>query len=137
MNFARAMGPSNGVGTPPHALWLREVRKLTDSGHQVSLIGTAFEGEHEAEKFNRLLPGRKRLLDAVRMISYRVETAMVPLLMNETVDSSQARTILQTLFVTEADILPDPEHGWLKVRVHRATCPVTDRHCERLFTYGP
>ena len=38
---------------------------------------------------------------------------MVPLLMNETVDSSQARTILQTLFVTEANILPDPEHGWL------------------------
>ena len=65
----------------------------------------------EAEKFNCLLPGRKRLLDAVRMISCRAETAMVPLLMNETVDSSQARTILQTLFVTEADILPDPEHG--------------------------
>ena len=89
----------------------------------------------EAEKFNRLLPGRKRLLDAVRMIAYRAETAMVPLLMNETVDSSQARTILQTLFVTEADILPDPEHGRLRVRVHRAACPVTDRHRERLFTF--
>jgi hypothetical protein len=36
------------VGTPPHALWLREVRKLTDSGQQVSLIGTAFEVEHTA-----------------------------------------------------------------------------------------
>ena len=36
------------VGTPPHTLWLREVRKLTESGHQVSLIGTAFEVEHTA-----------------------------------------------------------------------------------------
>jgi hypothetical protein len=36
------------VGTAPHALWMREVRKLTDSGHQVSLIGTAFEVEHTA-----------------------------------------------------------------------------------------
>jgi hypothetical protein len=246
------------VGTPPHALWLREIRKLTDSGHQVSLIGTVFEGEHtalaarlfsrwcqenffrymmehfaldllaeygseplpdtakvvnpawrqlsnqkqsvraklahrqarfaeltlqedaqdakaqhvwmekkaglleevrlheqtlaevkgrlketdrhiewkdlpETEKFNRLLPGRKRLIDAVRMIAYRAETAMVPLLMSETVDSSQARTILQTLFVTEADILPEPEHGRLIVRVHRAANPVTDLHRERLF----
>lgn len=248
------------IGTPPHALWLREVRKLTDSGQQVSLIGTAFEVEHtalaaglfsrwcqenffrymrehfaldtlaeygseplpdtaqvvnptwrqisnrkqsvraklayrharfaeltlqadvqdpkahrrwlekksalledvreyeqalvelkeklkqtpkhiewkdlpEAEKFNRLLPGRKRLLDTVRMIAYRAETAMVPLLMNETVDSSQARTILQTLFVTEADILPDPEHGRLRICVHRSACPVTDHHRERLFVF--
>ena len=89
----------------------------------------------EAEKFNQLLPGRKRLLDTVRMIAYRAETVMVPLLMNETVDSSQARTILQTLFTTEADILPDPEHGRLMVRVHRAACPLTDRHRERLFMF--
>ena len=249
------------VGTPPHALWLREVRKLTDSGHQVSMIGTVFEGGHtalaarlfsrwcqenffrymmehfaldmlaeygteplsdtvkvvnpawrslsnqkqsvqaklayrharfaeltlkedpqeatkahrvwvetkanlleainchektlaelktklketprhiewkdlaEADKFNRLLPGRKRLLDAVRMIAYRAETAMVPLLMSETVDSSEARAILQTLFVTEADILPDPPHDRLLVRVHRSSCPVTDRHRQRLFDH--
>lgn len=248
------------VGTPPQALWMREVRKLTDSGHQVSLIGTAFEVEptalaarlfsrwcqenffrymrehfaldmlaeygseplpdtaqvvnpawrhlsnqkqsvraklayrqarfaeltlqedapspkaHQAwlekksslleevraheqtlaelkaklketprhiewkdlaevDKFNRLLPGRKRLLDAVRMIAYRAETAMVPLLMSETVDSSDARAILQTLFVTEADILPDPPHDRLLVRVHRSPCPVTDRHRQRLFDH--
>jgi hypothetical protein len=248
------------VGTPPHELWVREVRKLTDSGHQVSLIGTAFEVEHtalaarlfsrwcqenffrymmehfaldmlaeygteplpdtvkvvnpawrhlssqkqsvraklayrqarfaeltlqedapspkahqawvdkkaslleevraheqtladikanlketphhiqwkdlaEAERFNRLLPGRKRLLDAVRMIAYRAETAMVPLLVSETVDSSDARAILQTLFVTEADILPDPQHDRLLVRVHRSPCPVTDRHRQRLFEH--
>ena len=246
------------VGTPPQALWLREVRKLTDSGHQVSLIGTAFEVEHtalaarlfsrwcqenffrymmehfaldmlaeygseplpdtakvvnpawrylsnqkqsvrakltcrqarfaeltlqedaqdpkahrtwlakkanlledvrgheqtlaelkaklketprhlewkelaEADKFNRLLPGRKRLLDAVRMIAYRAETAMVPLLMSETVDSAEARAILQTLFLTEADIFPEPPHHRLVVRVHRSPCPVTDRHRQRLF----
>jgi hypothetical protein len=247
------------VGTAPQALWVREVRKLTDSGHQVSLIGTVFDAEHtvlaarlfsrwcqenffrymmehfaldllaeygsepmpdtakvvnpawrrlsnqkqsvraklvyrqarfaeltlqeetqdakahrvwlekkaglledvrlheqtlaelkgqlketdhhivwkdlpETDKFNRLLPGRRRLIDAVRMIAYRAETAMVPLLMCETVDSSQARTILQTLFTTDADLFPDPEHNRLVVRVHRAASPATDRHRERLFT---
>jgi hypothetical protein len=248
------------VGTSPHAPWMREVRKLTDSGHQVSLIGTAFEGEHTAlaarlfsrwcqenffrymmehfaldllaeygttpladtvkvvnpawrrlssqkqsvqaklvyrharfaaltlqeedkdaqrhaawlgkkgrlleevqdyeqalaelkaalketprhilwkdlpedDKFERLLPGRKRLLDAVRMIAYRAETAMVPLLTSETVDSSDARVILQTLFLTEADILPDPQQQCLRVQVHRSACPVTDRHRQRLFDH--
>ena len=246
------------VGTAPDALWMREVRKLTDSGHQVSLIGTAFEVEHTAlaarlfsrwcqenffrymmehfaldllaeygtapladtakvvnpawrrlsnrkqsvqaklvyrrarfaeltlheeaqdskrhaawlekkaalledlqgyeqalvelkaalketprhvqwkdlpqdDKFNRLLPGRKRLLDAVRMIAYRAETAMVPLLMSETVDSSDARAILQAIFLTEADILPEPQHERLRVQVHRSACPVTDSHRQRLF----
>jgi hypothetical protein len=29
------------VGTGKNALWMREVRKLTDSGHQTSLISTA------------------------------------------------------------------------------------------------
>ena len=36
------------VGTHPHALWLREVRKLTETGHQVSMIATAFDVEHTA-----------------------------------------------------------------------------------------
>jgi tetratricopeptide (TPR) repeat protein len=248
------------VGTPPHALWMREVRKLTDSGHQVSLIGTAFEVEHTAlaarlfsrwcqenffrymmehfaldllaeygtapladtakvvnpawrrlsnqkqsvqgklvyrharfaemtlqedeqdskrhaawlqnkarlleevqnyeqalaqlkaalretprhipwkdlpedDKFNRLLPGRKRLLDAVRMIAYRAETAMVPLLMSETVDSAEARAILQALFLAEADIWPDLQQQCLRVQVHRSACPVSDRHRHRLFDH--
>jgi hypothetical protein len=249
------------VGTSPHSMWMREVRKWTDRGHQVSLIGTAFEVEHtalaaglfsrwcqenffrymmehfaldllaehgteplpdtakvvnpawrqlsnrkqslkaklvkrqarfteltlreedegnlkahsawvekkaglleeirgyeqeldelkaklketprhlewkdlaQAEQFHRLLPGRKRLLDTVRMIAYRAETAMVPLMMCETVDSSEARALLQALFVTEADLLPDVEQNRLLIRVHRSACPVADQHRRRLLDY--
>jgi hypothetical protein len=246
------------VGTGTHSLWVREIRKLTNSGHQVSLIGTAFEVEHTvmaahlfsrwcqenffrymkehfaldmlaeygteplpdttqvinpvwrrlsnekqsvqsklvyrrarfaeldlredaqsqtnhemwqekkarlledvqcheqlleqvkakmketprhiqlkdlppADLFERLSPTRKRLLDAVRMIAYRAETAMVPLLMNDNVDSSEARSILQTLFLCEADIMPDPQHERLLIQVHRSAVPATDRHRQRLF----
>ena len=31
------------IGTGKNALWVREVRKLTDSGHQTSIVGTVFE----------------------------------------------------------------------------------------------
>ena len=34
------------VGTTPDTIWLREVRKLTESGHQTSLISTAYGIEH-------------------------------------------------------------------------------------------
>jgi hypothetical protein len=33
------------VGTGKQAMWMREVRKLTDSGHQTSIITTAYELE--------------------------------------------------------------------------------------------
>ncbi len=75
----------------------------------------------EKDKFHRLLPGRKRLMDTIRMISYRSETAMVSLLIGPNVDSASARRLLQDLFVTEADILPDPENKELRVRVHNAS----------------
>lgn len=31
------------IGTGKNALWVREVRKLTESGHQTSIVGTVFE----------------------------------------------------------------------------------------------
>jgi hypothetical protein len=40
----------------------------------------------DKDKFYRLLPGRKRLMDMVRMIAYRAETAMVGLLIGPGVE---------------------------------------------------
>lgn len=34
------------VGSGKDAVWMREVRKLTDSGHQTSLISTAYDVPH-------------------------------------------------------------------------------------------
>ena len=81
----------------------------------------------EKDKFNRLLPGRKRLMDTVRMISYRAETAMAGLLKETGMDMAAARKLLQDLFVTEADILPDPEANLLRVRVHYASRPAVNQ----------
>ncbi|MHC4783795.1 MAG: putative transposase [Planctomycetota bacterium] len=87
----------------------------------------------EKDKFLRLLPGRKRLMDTIRMIAYRAETAMVGLITGAVVDSSDARRLLQDLFVTEADILPDPENKQLNIRVHSASRPAANRALEQLF----
>jgi hypothetical protein len=87
----------------------------------------------EKDKFHRLLPGRKRLMDTVRMIAYRAETAMAGLLVGPTVDFAAARSLLQDLFVTEADILPDPANKLLHVRVHGASRPAANRSLAQLF----
>jgi len=89
----------------------------------------------EKDKFLRLLPGRKRLMDTIRMIAYRAETAMVGLITGPTVDSSDARRLLQDLFVTEADILPDPENEQLNIRVHSASRPAANRALAQLFEH--
>ena len=87
----------------------------------------------EDDKFQRLLPGRKRLLDTVRMVAYRAETTMASLLVGPTVDFAAARSLLQDLFVMEADILPDPENKILHVRIHGASTPSANRSIDQLL----
>ena len=87
----------------------------------------------EKDRFHRLLPGRKRLMDTIRMIAYRAETAMAGVLVSPTVDFASARCLLQDLFVMEADILPDPEKGLVHVCVHGASRPATNRSLAQLF----
>jgi hypothetical protein len=89
----------------------------------------------EKDKFLRLLPGRKRLMDTIRMIAYRAETSMVGLLTGPTVDSSDARSLLQNLFQTEGDVLPDLESQRLNVRVHGASRPAANRALAQLFDH--
>jgi hypothetical protein len=87
----------------------------------------------EADRFEKPMLGRKRLLDAVRMIAYRAETALCSLVRSATIDSAAARSLLQDLFITDADLRPDPSAGVLHVEVHRGSRPVTDRTLNALL----
>ena len=81
----------------------------------------------EKDKSLRLLPGRKRLMDTVRMIAYRAETAIMGLMTGSGLSPSAARRLFQDLFVTEADILPDTENNRLTIRVHNGSRAAVDR----------
>ena len=69
------------------------------------------------------------------MIVYRAETAMVGLITGPTVDSSDARSLLQDLFLAEADIHPDPENEKLNIRVRGASRPAANRALAQLFEH--
>ncbi len=61
------------------------------------------------------------------MAPNRSETAMTPLLKGPTLDSAQAGRLLQDLFNSAADILPEVEKQVLRIRVHYASRPAANR----------
>ncbi len=87
----------------------------------------------EKDRFHKPVLGRKRLMDAVRMIAYRAETAMCTLLRPAGVKLTEARRLMQDLFTTEADLFPDSASGRLEVHVHRGSRPAVDRILNALF----
>ena len=74
----------------------------------------------EAERFDRLSSGSKDLVDTIKLVAYRAETAMAHVLREALPKwrQEEERRLLQSLYASEADLLPDPAAGTLTVRVH-------------------
>ena len=88
----------------------------------------------EAEKLNAL-PSRERLLlDVIRMIAYRAETRMMLPVMQAQGKKAHPRKLLRALLAADADILPDPASGVLRVRILGLGNDVCDRQIDALLT---
>jgi hypothetical protein len=72
----------------------------------------------EAAQFDRLSTQSKHLVDTVKMIAYRAETAMVQIVRQKMTRHDDARSLLRAIYNTEADILPDPQAKTLTIRLH-------------------
>ena len=145
---ALTLNPTPETDIKKYRKWERTKAKVLEEieqyGHELHETKTTLKetpkhiawGElEEEEKFQKFAPGRKQLLDTVRMIAYRAETALAVILMPILGCLSQARTILQDLFVTEADILPEPSQKLLRIRVHHASRPAADRAISMLLNH--
>lgn len=86
------------------------------------------------EKFERLAPSRKRLLDTVKLIAYRSETSMVSIVREKLARSDDARALIRDLCQSEADLLPDIEAGILHVRVHHMANARYNRAIDHLLS---
>ncbi len=87
----------------------------------------------EESKFERLSPSRKRLLDTVKMVAYRAETAMAGIVREELSRQDDARSVLRDLFCSSADLIPSPDTNELEVHVHPLANPRTNRAIEHLL----
>ena len=71
----------------------------------------------EGDRLDALPSGEKLLLDVIRMIAYRAETRMMSAVAGAQGRKSRPRKNLGALFRSEADIIPEPENGILRVRI--------------------
>ena len=86
----------------------------------------------EEARFRQLSTHSKQLVDTVKMIAYRAETAMANCLREHLTRPDEARRLLCALYTTEADLLPDPVAGTLTVRLHHSANAATDQAIEKL-----
>ena len=89
----------------------------------------------EPEKFRRLAPSRKQLVDTVRMIAYRAETAMASVTREAMARGDDARSLLRDLFRSEADLLPEVEQQIMRVHVHPMSNPRSNRAIAHLLQH--
>ena len=92
----------------------------------------------EAERFDRLSTGSKDLVDTIKLVAYRAETAMAHM-MREALPKwrqEEERRLLQSLYASEADLIPDEAAGTLTLRLHYPANPLlagaVEKLCEEL-----
>ena len=81
----------------------------------------------EGEQFSALANDKKQIVDTIKMIAYRAETALANLIKPYMTDKREARSLLRQIFASEADLKPDEENKTLTVSLHNLTNPVSDR----------
>ena len=87
----------------------------------------AWEELEADDKFERLAPSRKRLLDTVKLIAYRAETALVGVVRTELRREDDARSLVRDLFRSSSDITTDLDRGELRIGIHTLANPRSNR----------
>ncbi len=69
----------------------------------------------------------EQLLNAIKMIVYRAETAMAMIVRTQLARSDDARSLIREILAADADIIPDEENKTLTVQLHHLTNHLSDQ----------
>ena len=86
----------------------------------------------EDDRLTALSTESRHLIDTIKMIAYRAETAMAQVLKETMSRNDDARTLLRAINRTEADLLPDHDKGVLTIRLHHLANRTSDDAIGRL-----
>ncbi len=86
------------------------------------------------KKFSNVINVRKQFMDNIKMISYRAETAMYNLIKSQLGQHHQdeGRKLLQQVYSSDADIIPDYSNKTLTVKLHNFNIKKEDRVVQHL-----
>lgn len=85
---------------------------------KATLRHVPFKDLPEEARFDRLSTQSKHLIDTIKMVAYRAETAMVQIVRQKMTRHDDARTLLRAIYSTEIDLVPDPQAKTLAIRLH-------------------
>ena len=88
----------------------------------------------EDESFQALSSSKKHLVDTIKMIAYRAETAMANIIWKECGTLEQARALIRNVLASEADLIPDEHAEILTVRLHNLSTRAMDRKLDQLLS---
>ena len=80
----------------------------------------------ESARFERLTVSSKHLIDTIKMVAYRAETAMAHSLGEKLARTDDARALLRSIYTTEADLIPNETESTLTVRLHNMSSRIHD-----------
>lgn len=80
----------------------------------------------EKDRFGCLSTHSKHLIDTIKMIAYRAETAMAHTLREKMARIEDSRSLLRAIYRTDVDLLPNKETATLTVRLHHLANHSTD-----------
>jgi len=75
----------------------------------------------EKERFTRLPAASKHLVDTIKMIAYRAETALVGLVSQKLERAEDVRSFIRQVLQSSANLIPDDSQQTLTVQVHPLT----------------
>lgn len=70
------------------------------------------------QQFDGLSTQSKYFIDTIKMIAYRAETSMTNIIRDKMSHTDEARRLLQAVYNTEVDLIPNKENKTLTVRLH-------------------
>ena len=86
----------------------------------------------EADRFSQLATAKKHLVDTVKLIAYRAETALVHILREKMFREDDARALVRQIFESAVDLRPSQSEKTLTVRLHQLTNAAHDSVLEHL-----
>ena len=78
------------------------------------------------KQFRQLSTHSKHLIDTIKMIAYRAETAMATIVREKTKRTDDTRSLLRSIYNQTIDLLPLPEKKELHVKLHHAANQMSD-----------
>lgn len=86
----------------------------------------------QAQRFGQLRTDKKHLVDTIKLIAYRAETALVQIVRETLRRWDDARALVRQVLASAVDLRPDPANQTLTVRLHRLASAAHDQTLQHL-----